>query len=168
MKSANFDNIKTFSKKIGLALPLALVISAPAVFAQATFDTTTLAAETSVTNSNGATGDANRTSYRTGEAPGSSGLSGNTTSRTGPQLYGPMGSPALNGTYLGGLAPVFGMGVAPNILPGISFFENAGGTNLNLFVGSGGQISGNANFNVGGTNVNVSGTTSVGAIESFF
>ena len=80
------------------------------------FDTSSMAVDSapqaavSSTGSNGASGDINRTSYKTGEAPASAGLSGNTSGFSGKQLSG-------NGTHLalpyagtGGLAPVFGLG----------------------------------------------------------
>ena len=97
-----FPNFRPHLLSAALALPLAIGLGTAGPAQAQNFDTTTLNAEAFAVqdsgtvpgasaaglNSNGASGDVGRTSYKTGEAPGFSGLSGNTSSVTGRQLGG--------------------------------------------------------------------------------
>ena len=76
------------------------------------FDTGNIAPAASAYSSNGAQGDINRSSYQTGAAPNSAGLSGNTGQFSTKQLNGISSGTHLTLPYAGsgGLAPVFGLG----------------------------------------------------------
>ena len=169
-----------------LLLPLA-GFSANGALAQ-TFDTSSLQSSVTAQDSgsvpanggqalasNGAQGDVNRTSYRTGEAPGFSGMSGNTSSVTTKQL-GRL-TQHLTLPYAGTAiqAGIFGMGQQysapqrfttvlddPINLPGMSIDPTTGTVftrtgNTVTSVGGIGSGSVNGGITVGGTNVNLNG-----------
>jgi len=170
MKPTNFSYVKSLAKKLALALSLTLVICAPSVFAQGTFDVGTLSAETSTTetaaggqamNSMGATGNVGVTSYKSGEAPEDANMSGIHNGVTTKQLSGPQGTLLLNPAGYGRLAGVFGGGgygwsPTPSLFT-ISLMGGAANAAVNV-TGNGVGVTGN--LNVGGTNLNINAASS--------
>jgi hypothetical protein len=170
MKSTIFANFSSLATKLAIALPLALVICAPSVFAQS-FDVTTLPAGTSAAatglggqamDSLGASGNYGVTSYKTGEAPNSAGLSGikngvTTKQQSGPNAFGFNSPLLLNPAGYGGLAPIFGGGgygyTPPTNILNLNLF--GGAVNAGLTLGSNGNLGVNGNVMVGGTDINV-------------
>jgi hypothetical protein len=188
-KKSDFSNsaLKRMLLASALLLPLA-GFSAGGALAQS-FDTTTLQSSASTSQdtgqvpanggqafaSNGAQGDVNRTSYRTGESPGFAGMSGNKSGVTTKQLGGLTNHLALPyaGTAL--QAPIFGMGQQysapqrfttvlddPINLPGMSIDPTSGTVftrtgNTVTSVGGIGSGSINGGITVGGTSVNLNG-----------
>ncbi|MBS1989061.1 MAG: hypothetical protein JSS86_06635 [Cyanobacteria bacterium SZAS LIN-2] len=208
MNTKASPSTKSAVAKILLALPLTIALCAPA-FAQGTFDTSTLRTEqfanagyatpapdgAAAVASNGATGQVNRGSYRTGEAPNSSGLSGNTSDYTGKQLGGLFNHLTLPYVSTGRMAPIFGYSSPPPTLPkyttilddpiviktgssgsvGVdpstgAVYTRQGGVSGSL--GGIGSGSMNGSINLGGTNINLggigSGGINVGASGSGF
>jgi len=204
MNSKASPSASSIVSKLVLALPLTLALSAPA-FAQGTFDTTTLRTEqfansgyatpapegTAATASNGATGDVQRRSYRTGESPGMSGLSGNTSDYTGKQLGGLFNHLTLPYASTGRMAPIFGYSSPPPTMPKFTTIlddpiviktGNSGSVGVDPSTGAvftrqggfrgtvGGLNGGNTTggFSIGGTNINLGGNGQGGINVSGF